>query len=63
MRVAKVSKNLIYYYFGSKEELFIAVLESAYEGMHAYQDHVAARGCLTNRGGPQTRSVHLQILA
>jgi TetR/AcrR family transcriptional regulator len=37
MRVAKVSKNLIYHYFGSKEGLFIAVLESAYEGMHAYQ--------------------------
>jgi TetR/AcrR family transcriptional regulator len=37
MRVAVVSKNLIYHYFGSKEGLFIAVLESAYEGMHAYQ--------------------------
>jgi TetR/AcrR family transcriptional regulator len=37
MRVAEVSKNLIYHYFGSKEGLFIAVLESAYEGMHAYQ--------------------------
>ncbi|RJF69206.1 TetR/AcrR family transcriptional regulator [Rhodopseudomonas palustris] len=37
MRLAKVSKNLIYHYFGSKEGLFIAVLESAYEGMHAYQ--------------------------
>jgi TetR/AcrR family transcriptional regulator len=37
MRVAMVSKNLIYHYFGSKEGLFIAVLESAYEGMHAYQ--------------------------
>jgi TetR/AcrR family transcriptional regulator len=37
MRVARVSKNLIYHYFGSKEGLFIAVLEEAYEGMHAYQ--------------------------
>lgn len=37
MRIAKVSKNLIYHYFGSKERLFIAVLEAAYEGMHAYQ--------------------------
>lgn len=37
MRIAKVSKNLIYHYFGSKEGLFIAVLETAYEGMHAYQ--------------------------
>ncbi len=37
MRLSKVSKNLIYHYFGSKEKLFIAVLESAYEGMHAHQ--------------------------
>lgn len=36
MRVAKVSKNLIYHYFGSKERLFIAVLETAYQGMHDY---------------------------
>ena len=37
MRIAKVSKNLIYHYFGSKEQLFITVLESAYEGLHAHQ--------------------------
>jgi TetR/AcrR family transcriptional regulator len=37
MRLSKVSKNLIYHYFGSKEKLFIAVLEQAYQGMHAYQ--------------------------
>src|SRR5258708_33947050 len=37
MRLSKVSKNLIYHYFGSKEKLFIAVLESAYQGWHAYQ--------------------------
>jgi TetR/AcrR family transcriptional regulator len=37
MRLSKVSKNLIYHYFGSKEKLFIAVLEAAYQGMHAYQ--------------------------
>jgi TetR/AcrR family transcriptional regulator len=36
MRTAKVSKNLIYHYFGSKERLFIAVLEAAYQGMHDY---------------------------
>ena len=36
MRQAKVSKNLIYHYFKSKEQLFIAVLEAAYEGMHDY---------------------------
>lgn len=36
MRLAKVSKNLIYHYFKSKEQLFVAVLEAAYEGMHEY---------------------------
>jgi TetR/AcrR family transcriptional regulator len=37
MRLSKVSKNLIYHYFSSKEQLFIAVLESAYRGLHEYQ--------------------------
>lgn len=37
MRLSKVSKNLIYHYFVSKEKLFIAVLEQAYQSMHAYQ--------------------------
>lgn len=36
MRMSKVSKNLIYHYFGSKEKLFIAVLEQAYQGMHRH---------------------------
>ncbi len=36
MRLAKVSKNLIYHYFNSKEQLFITVLEAAYERMHEY---------------------------
>ncbi len=36
MRLAKVSKNLIYHYFNSKEQLFIIVLEAAYESMHEY---------------------------
>jgi TetR/AcrR family transcriptional regulator len=37
MLASKVSKNLIYHYFGSKEGLFVEVLEAAYEGMHAHQ--------------------------
>ena len=37
MRLAEVSKNLIYHYFDSKERLFITVLEAAYENLHAYQ--------------------------
>lgn len=35
VRRSKVSKNLVYHYFDSKEKLFIAVLEGAYENMHA----------------------------
>jgi TetR/AcrR family transcriptional regulator len=38
VRRSKVSKNLIYYYFGSKEALFIAVLESAYSTLRQQQD-------------------------
>lgn len=32
-----LSKNMLYHYFGSKEGLFIAVLEDAYEGFRARQ--------------------------
>jgi TetR/AcrR family transcriptional regulator len=37
VRRSKVSKNLLYYYFGSKEGLFIAVLEAAYARLHEQQ--------------------------
>jgi TetR/AcrR family transcriptional regulator len=37
MRRSKVSKNLIYHYFGSKEKLFVTVLEAAYRRMHQSQ--------------------------
>jgi AcrR family transcriptional regulator len=32
---AGVNKRLIYYYFGNKEDLFLAVLERAYEGIRS----------------------------
>lgn len=35
---AGVSKNLIYHYFGSKEGLYLAVLETELAAMRAYQD-------------------------
>ncbi len=34
------SKNMLYHYFGSKEELFVAVLEDAYEAFRARQQHI-----------------------
>jgi TetR/AcrR family transcriptional regulator len=33
----RLSKNMLYYYFGSKEGLFLAVLESTYERLRARQ--------------------------
>ena len=38
VRRCKVSKNLIYHYFHSKEELFIAVLEAAYASLRQRQE-------------------------
>jgi TetR/AcrR family transcriptional regulator len=38
VRRSKVSKNLIYYYYGSKEALFVAVLEAAYANLREQQD-------------------------
>ena len=33
----RTSKRMIYYYFGSKEGLYIAVLEAAYSGMRGIE--------------------------
>lgn len=38
VRRGKINKNLIYYYFGSKEALFVAVLEAAYLKLRYQQD-------------------------
>lgn len=40
----KVSKSLIYHYFKSKEQLFIAVMELAYEKMRARHQDFELRG-------------------
>lgn len=39
-----LAKNMLYHYFGSKEGLFIAVLERMYEGLRARQRDFAIRG-------------------
>jgi TetR/AcrR family transcriptional regulator len=39
----RVSKNMLYYYFGSKENLYIAVLEGAYEKLRARQGDISMR--------------------
>jgi TetR/AcrR family transcriptional regulator len=43
VRRCMVSKNLVYYYFGSKEALFIAVLESAYSDLRNQQDELGLK--------------------
>ena len=42
-RRCKVSKNMLYHYFGSKEGLFVAVLERCYEGFRGRQQDVSVR--------------------
>lgn len=44
VRRCKVSKNLVYYYFGNKERLFIAALESAYAAMRDRQAALSFAG-------------------
>lgn len=39
----KLSKNMLYYYFGSKEGLFVAVLERMYEKLRMQQKDLAVR--------------------
>ncbi len=43
-RRCRLSKNMLYHYFGSKEGLFIAVLERAYETLRTRQRDFAIRG-------------------
>src|SRR5215213_5474718 len=43
-RRCRLSKNMLYHYFGSKEGLFIAVLERAYETLRKRQRDFAIRG-------------------
>jgi TetR/AcrR family transcriptional regulator len=41
---ARVSKNLVYHYFGSKEDLYIRVLERTYETLRQRQDAIPVDG-------------------
>ena len=40
----KISKNLIYHYFASKEDLFVQVMERAYGAMRTRQNELALTG-------------------
>jgi TetR/AcrR family transcriptional regulator len=41
---SSVNKNMLYHYFGSKEQLFIAVLEHVYETLRTRQGDMSIRG-------------------
>jgi TetR/AcrR family transcriptional regulator len=49
-RRCRLSKNMLYHYFGSKEGLFVAVLERMYETLRARQGDFAIRGSDPVRG-------------
>lgn len=42
---SRVSKNMLYHYFGSKDGLFVAVLERMYETLRARQRDFSIRAC------------------
>lgn len=49
-RVSEVNKNSLYHYFGSKEQLFIAVLERTYETIRKRQSDLSIRGMEPEEG-------------
>lgn len=47
---AGISKNLVYHYFDSKEQLFLEVLEGAYSAMRQRQDEIPLAGLGAEEG-------------
>ncbi|NYZ13704.1 TetR family transcriptional regulator [Azospirillum sp. RWY-5-1] len=50
IRVSQVNKNSLYHYFGSKEQLFTAVLERVYENIRARQSDLSIRSMSPEEG-------------
>ena len=46
----RTSKRMIYYYFGGKEQLYLAVLEEAYRSIRALEDQVDIASCDAREG-------------
>ena len=59
---AGVNKRLIYYYFGGKDELFLAVLEQTYADIRDAEQRAAPRAIEPARGDPPAGRVHLALL-
>jgi len=53
------SKRMIYYYFGSKEGLYLAVLEESYRRMRQHRGGFAPLGLAARRGSGQTGGLHI----
>lgn len=49
-RASGVNKNLLYHYFGNKEQLFTAVLESVYETIRTRQSDLSIRNLSPEEG-------------
>jgi TetR/AcrR family transcriptional regulator len=49
-RASGVNKNLLYHYFGNKEQLFTAVLESVYEAIRTRQSDLSIRNLSPEEG-------------
>ena len=46
----RTSKRMIYYYFGGKEQLYLAVLEEAYRSIRALEDQLDIQSCDAREG-------------
>ena len=60
---SKSNKRMIYHYFGSKEQLFKAVLEAAYLGIRTAEQNASSRRTRARRRNRQRWSLHLEILS
>jgi AcrR family transcriptional regulator len=59
---AGTNKNLLYHYFGSKEGLFLSVLERAYADMRERQNEMALIGLPPKQAMEKADRVHLRSL-
>ena len=55
------TKRMIYYYFGGKEPLYIAVLEQQYASIRAYEARLATGSAGTRTGDSPTHRIHVRL--
>jgi AcrR family transcriptional regulator len=59
---AKTNKRMLYYYFGGKEDLFLAVLERAYEHIRGEEQQLHLTESSARRGSDGARGIHVELL-